>query len=120
MLRTSGPSVSGDLDQMVQSLLREDLDYNRTENRSAHREHLVRSVSIRSRDSEESVTGFSRNVSNSGIGIITGSPVHERTTATLTIECLDGREIKVLAECRWCKPYGKKWHISGWQFLSLR
>jgi hypothetical protein len=120
MMRTSGPTVSADLNHMVQGLLREDLDYNRTENRSAHREHLVRSVSIKSLDMEEPVTGFSRNISNSGIGIITGSKVHERTTATLTIECLDGREVKVLAECRWCKRYGKNWQISGWQFLSLR
>jgi hypothetical protein len=54
------------------------------------------------------------------VGVISVQPMPERLTATLAIERLDGTTIQVFSECRWCKPYGKKWNISGWQFLNLR
>lgn len=120
MLRTSNPSISSDIDQMVQGLLREDLEYERTENRTAHRESLVRPVLIDYGSSQPKIEAFSRNISNAGLGIITDEMIVDRSSATLLIERLDGTSVKILAECRWCKPYGKKWHISGWQFLNLR
>ena len=101
---------------MVQGLLREDLEFERTENRSAHRESLVRFVSIDRGGDQGAIDAFSRNISNAGVGVISSDPIPERSTATLTIERLDGTIVKVFAECRWCKPYGKKWQLSGWQF----
>ena len=120
MLRSASPSVSDDIDYMVNGLLREDSDYDRTENRSSHREHLVRSVMIKLSNSTEELWSFSRNVSLAGIGLITDTPIPERRTADLSIERLDGTTAKVFAESRWCRPYGKHWHISGWQFMNLR
>lgn len=120
MLCNSSQSISADIDHMVEALLREDSLYDREENRSAHREHLVRGVLIEMRDPSDQMYAFSRNVSVSGIGLITEDPISERRTAELTIERLDGNSVRVLAESRWCKAYGKNWYISGWQFLSLR
>ncbi len=120
MLRTTGSSVSDDIDAMVEGLLREDRDYERTEHRAVNRQSLVLSVLITRGSSPEPIEAFSRNISRAGIGLITDELMPERSTATLTIQRLDGTSIKVLAECRWCKPYGKKWKISGWQFLNLR
>ena len=106
--------------KVVEGLLREDSLYDREENRSAHREHLVRGVLVEIRDPAKELYAFSRNVSVSGIGLITEESIPERRTAMLTIERLDGTSVKVLAESRWCKSYGKNWFISGWQFLNLR
>ena len=120
MLRTNYQSISSDIDQMVEGFLREDIEYQRTENRTSHRESLVRRVVIDYGSGKGTIDAFSRNISNTGIGVITDEFISDRSTATLTIERLDGTSVKILAECRWCKPYGKKWQISGWQFLNLR
>ena len=118
-LLNTAQSISKDIDEMVEGLLREDSAYDRQENRSAHREHLVRGVRIEMRDPRKELFAFSRNVSVTGVGLITEETVPERCTAALTIERLDGTQCKVLAESRWCKPYGKNWFISGWQFIHL-
>ena len=72
------------------------------------------------RPTELTVDGFSRNISASGIGLITKAAIEDRANALLTIERLRGQPYKVLAECRWCRPYGANWHISGWQFMMLK
>ena len=120
MLRTISPSVSSDIDDAVQGLLREDFDYNRTEHRTAHRDSLVRCVLIERGSNQQAIEAFSRDISNAGIGVVTTEPLPERLTATITIERLDGTTLRILADCRWCKRYGKKWFLSGWQFLNLR
>jgi hypothetical protein len=120
MLLSSSQSISRDIDDMVRSLLLEDAAFDRAENRSAHREHLFRSVKIEIRDPAKSMLAISRNISQLGIGLVTDELIAEKLMANLTIERLDGNLAKVLAESRWCRPYGKYWYISGWQFLSLR
>ena len=120
MLRSARHSINPDLDLMVENLLREESEYDRVECRSAHREHLVRGVIISIKGSDEIFDGFSRNISTTGIGIITSSPVPENATAVITIESIrSGVDKKVLADSRWCKPYGKKWFVSGWQFINV-
>ncbi len=120
MLRTAGPSVSTDVDEMVELLLREELAYDRTENRSSHREHLVRAVRIQPDSAASPIWSFSRNISQTGIGLITQELVVDGITATLAIETLEGTMRRVLAQCKWSSPYGKNWYFSGWQFLSIR
>ena len=68
MLRTTSQSISADLDEMVEGLLREDLEYDRKENRTALRESLMRCVSVDPGLGADCIDGFSRNVSHSGIG----------------------------------------------------
>lgn len=120
MLRTSGAPAKPEIQRAVDDLLREDSNFDRTENRSAHRQHLVRFVEVEFRDSDESVSGFSRNVSATGIGIITDEPVVDGTTAILNLARLSPGKVTFLAECRWCKPYGENWYITGWQFINLK
>ena len=121
MLKSAGPSISPELDQMVADLLKEDSDYDRHENRSAHRLNLVRSVILNvRRPAEKELVGFSRNISETGIGLITSEPIQDRANALLTIERLHGPSYQVLAECRWCKPYGENWYITGWQFMMMK
>ncbi len=120
MLRTSGPSANPEIQRTVQELLQENANFDRNENRSAHRDHLVRPVEFQSRDGGEIVAAFSRNISATGIGLITQEPVTEHTVSVLKITRLKGNDVIIIAECRWCKPYGENWFLSGWQFLNLK
>ncbi|MEM6468333.1 MAG: PilZ domain-containing protein [Planctomycetota bacterium] len=119
MLRLSGTAPNSDVENAVLDLLEEDAFYDRTENRSSHRESLVRPVSLLIRGASEPVEGFSRNVSASGLGIITKDEMQERSTAVLTVETLNNGPSKFLVQCRWCRDYGKLWKISGWQFINI-
>ncbi len=120
MLRTTGPAAKPDIQRAVDGILREDSKFDRSENRSAHRENLVRAVTLEVREPESTIQAFSRNISATGIGVITGEPVVDRSTAILEIASLTGEHTRVLAECRWCKPYGENWFLSGWQFIGLK
>lgn len=120
MLTTSSGPSKPDIKRVVDDLLREDLYFDRNENRSAIRENLVRPVVIEVRDSDVKTSGFSRNISSSGIGVITDASISEGTVAVLKIDRLHGVPITILAECRWCRPYGDDWQISGWQFIKLK
>ncbi len=119
MLRLSGTAPNMDVENCVRDLLEEDAFYDRTENRSSHREHLVRPVSLQIRGSQEQMIAFSRNVSAAGIGLITDKVIPERTVAVLIVESLKSGPVKFLAECRWCRSYGRNWKISGWQFINV-
>ncbi|WP_182870730.1 PilZ domain-containing protein [Rhodopirellula sp. JC639] len=119
MLRLTGTAPNLDVENVVRDLLEEDAFYDRIENRSAHREHLVRPVTMQIRGSDETILSFSRGVSAAGISLIADVEIPERSTAVLTIESLKGGPVKVLAQCRWCRPFGANWKISGWQFINI-
>lgn len=120
MLRTDSGPVKPDIQRVVDELMREDTHFDRNENRSAIREHLVRPVVIEIRETEQVISAFSRNISATGIGLITDQEIPERSVAVITIQRLHGPDIKILAECRWSKGYGEKWKFSGWQFINLK
>ena len=124
MLRSAPRAAEGqakpDVKRIVDELLLENSNFDRTDNRSAHRDYLVRPVTIEMRFSDYSLTGFSRNISPTGIGIITSQPVSEKSVAVLKIARLKGKDDELLAICRWCKSYGGDWHLSGWEFLSVK
>ena len=119
MLRLSGTGPNMDVENAVQDLLEEDAFYDRTENRSSYREPLVRPVEMQIRGSQDKIIAFSRNVSGSGIGLITEVEITEKATAVLTVESLKNGPVKLLAQCRWCRPYGRTWKISGWAFINI-
>lgn len=111
---------NSEVQEIVKSLLKEDLDHDRYENRSVHRENLVRSVTIDTRQpTKMTLHSVSRNISGEGIGLITNEQIPDKCIAILSIEPLKKRTTKILAECRWCKPYGKNWFVSGWLFRTI-
>ena len=137
MLRSSGPPPKPDIKRAIDDLLKEDARYDRSENRSAHRENLVRHVGIKLRKNEQSTlgekkedphgedepaySGFSRNISATGIGLISKVQIQEKSVGVLSIDRLGSSEpLTILSECRWCRPYGKNWFLSGWQFINLK
>ena len=128
MLRTNGPPAKPEIKRVIDDILKEDKRYDQSENRSAHRENLVRHVLIELRQTGPSDgktkprSGFSRNVSATGIGLITNFKVEDKSVAVLAIDRLgaNAKPPAILSECRWCRPYGEKWFLSGWQFLNLK
>lgn len=120
MLRSATGQAKPDIQKVVDDLLREEVNFDRCENRSAIRDHLVRPVSIYIRETDLTLDAFSRNISATGLGLITNESVLERAIAVLEVKRLRGNSVKILAECRWCKEYGENWFFSGWQFINLK
>lgn len=119
MLRLTGTAPNMDVENAIRDLLEEDAFYDRTENRSSHREHLVRPVRLQIRGSRDELIAFSRNVSASGIGLITDRPMVDGTVAVLVVDSLKSAPVKFLAQSRWCRDFGPNWKISGWQFINI-
>ena len=112
-------SSNPDVERLIRELLTEDARYDR-ELRSAHRENLVFPVSICLSEKDQEISGFSRNVSVTGICVLCDTQVSTGDRAVLGIYRLHRPEpSRILAECRWCKPFGDAFFASGWQFLGL-
>ena len=118
MLTSSMSAANPIVEQLMKDLLKEDFQYVQNDRRSVVREHFVRPVSV-TLGNQESFSAFSRDFSPAGIGLLSERPIKEKESAKLAIYRLKGKPAVVVAECRWCKPYGESWYLSGWQFLRL-
>ena len=119
MVNQAMMATNPEVERLIQKLLIEDAQYDH-ELRSAHRENLVFPVSITLTEKELEISGFSRNVSVSGICVLCDTEVIAGEQATMEIYRLHQPEAsRILAECRWCKPFGDEYYASGWQFSSL-
>ena len=110
-----------EIQQLVDEVLLENSRYKR-ELRSFHREVLVCPVIVTLPDeNEDEQHCVSRNISPAGISLISSVEFVDRIMATLDLYRL-GKTNKslIVAECRWCKPFGQKYWMSGWQFLRLQ
>ena len=106
--------------QLVNGMLAEKISFDR-ELRSHHREPLVRPVVVRYEDDQmDEHHCVSRNISATGICLISqfACPVHQ--TAILELYQLKNMPVEVIAECRWCRPFGPDYWMSGWQFVTIK
>lgn len=110
--------VSPEIERLISEILKDDHRFER-ELRSVHRERLVCPVEIWLDDESEPVDAFSRNISTMGIALISDRPVEEKLRATLEIYRRTTVASRIVSECRWCKPFGKKFWVSGWQFSCI-
>lgn len=111
--------VPPDVEAAIKDLLRDDARYTLTEMRSRYRENLVVPVAVHGNDGEL-VSGFSKNISEAGICIITEHPIVNDMVADLEIYRLSGPEICITSNARWCRPFGQRYYMSGWKFMHLR
>ena len=81
------------------------------------RDHLVRPLTVEFPDSGLRISGFSPEHLWAG-DLLVAAPVVERSVARLTVHRL-AEQPGLLAECRWPKPFGSDWNISGWQFINI-
>ena len=119
MIKQAVVSSNPDVERLIREMLAENSRYER-ELRSVHRENLVFPVTIVLPEGKQPIHGFSRNVSVTGVCILSDTEVISGIYATLEIYRLQKPDPSlVLSECRWCRPFGDKYYASGWQFSNL-
>lgn len=112
-------TVTDDLSELVSDLLYEVSKFDANDSRKETREPFMSCVSVKYSIEKIELSGFSRNISPTGIGLVTTEEIPISTKATLGIARVNGKTTKILAVCRWSKPYGRDWYSSGWEFLQL-
>lgn len=123
MLRSSSGStgsagfVSKQVEQLIKKINSEDNRYER-ELRSVHREKVIIPADVVF-DDDDMLTAFTRNLSVKGACILSGREIERGIRATLKLYRLSQSPSSVYAECRWSKPFGDRYWVSGWQFLKL-
>ncbi len=110
--------VSAEIELAIKQILRDDAVYTLTEMRSRHRENLVVPVTICFSESHTE-DGFTRNISEAGVCIISANPMEENTLANLELYRLHGAKQSITSEIRWCRPFGKEYFMSGWKFMKI-
>ena len=109
-----------DIERAVKDLLSADTKFDRNQNRSVHRQHLVRHLLMKIRKPERTIAGVSRHISNIGIEVIADHEVAAGTIGEIDIERLKGPPLRIIAECRWCKKFGENRFLLGWQFDCIK
>jgi hypothetical protein len=102
----------------VQQLIKDNEIETLRERRSVDRKPFVRPVSIAVGKNRDTVhEAFSRDISAIGIGLMSQVPFERGSLAVLSIHCPTRRSTRLIAETRWCQPYGQGWFLSGWSFI---
>lgn len=84
------------------------------ERRANERRPFVRPIDFRIADGGGS--GFSREISQTGIGTITQFEPEVGTYATLVIHLMNKSKMSIEAEVRWTRSFGSDWYLTGWKF----
>ena len=101
----------------VNELLSQALDEG-VDNRSRLREPFLTPAFIQPEgDSGPSLTGFSRDISAEGIGLLHSFPLDRKDTVTVILGS-NRKPIKLQVRIAWCKPFGEGWFISGGRFIA--
>ncbi len=113
-------SPTANFQEVVQALLNEDQLFSMREKRATSRQSFVRQVSIvYCSQPTQRRTGFTRDLSDSGIGLIHKFPVQTGDKAFVTIHRLWDAPIVLKCEACWSSPEQQGWHTSGWSILSV-
>ena len=101
---------------ILYDLLRKAHDSYERDTRSEMRYSFCRLVSIRA--GEVNYPGLSREISQSGIGLLHPEELPlEEVTICFRSELAD---VSVRAQIQWCKPLGDGWFISGGPFTGMQ
>jgi hypothetical protein len=73
-------------------------------------------VSIHQDFQPKRIAGFTRNLSDDGICLVSKEAVEVGRTGVLEIMRLNGDSNGVVANCIWAKPYAQGHWVSGWEF----
>jgi len=88
--------------------------------RSAEREKRVFPVHVLDFDGVTKSIGYSRDVSDGGVGIVTPDNFENGTELTVELKLPQGKSVSYLAACRWTKPVGDSFFASGWQLTATK
>ncbi len=112
-------AASPEIDRLIKEIVKEDTNYALTEMRSVHRENLVVPVTLVFSDGSTQHT-HSRNISAVGVCLIGTEPVPINELVDLEIYRLKGSPSRIVADPRWCKPFGANYFMSGWKFIQMK
>ena len=104
---------------VAQDMLMEFQTTKLRERRGLHRKPFVRPVKIFiGRDEVDCIAGFSRDVTDKGLGLITQVAWEPHKIAKIQVHSVFGAPYEVRAEVRWCEAFGDDWFLTGWSFLE--
>lgn len=109
-----------DFHEIISALLNEDGLFSLEERRTNARRSFVRPVSLVFGDTpSESLTGFTRDLSDSGVGLMHKFAVDRGDVATITIGRTWDGPISMRCRVCWCVVGQSGWYQSGWRILSV-
>ena len=104
--------------KVVDRLLRDSRN-DLPDRRNEDRRPFFRPVSITLRGAEvEKLSAFSREISNTGIGLLHNLEVKPGETV-ITIYNGDANPVYMRARILWCKAAGEGWYLSAAQFIDV-
>lgn len=86
--------------------------------RVADRRAYFRPASIVTDGGRSVAWGFTRDMSDQGIGLLHDVPVKQGLTH-VGVSALNGEELQMRVDIKWCRHCGDGWYISGGQFVPL-
>ena len=114
------PSTTEKFHDVIQALLNEDELFSLRERRNNSRKSFVRQATIVFCDQPEiRKNGFTRDLSDEGIGLIHKFQVESGAKAQITIHRLWDQPVVLKCEACWCTTNQQGWYQSGWTILNV-
>lgn len=112
-------NATADVKELLTALLNEEGNWSMDERRRDARQPFVRPATLVFGDrSGERMPGFTRDLSDSGIGLMHRFSIGAGDIATVTIGRLWDGPVTLKCRCQWCTAGNSGWFQSGWQVLS--
>ena len=86
------------------------------EQRNSDRLQAAVPISIYLPDNTYRVPGFTRNLSHSGLCLVSKVEIQPNQVADLEVMCLTGESSRIESRCMWTKQYDDGHWVSGWKF----
>lgn len=106
--------------EVIDTLLNEDELFSLRERRNNSRKTFVRPIQLVFADNaEEVLPGFTRDLSDGGLGLIHKFEVSVGDLAQVTINRLWDGPVTFLCKACWCTSGQTGWYQSGWKIESV-
>ena len=111
------PVVGQQLEETIQSLATESIPEPQAGRRSESRHPFCRPLSIIRDGGETVLSGFSRDISSKGIGLLHSFPI-EPGEVILQIPRVSGQPVRIRTEILWVHVMADSWYTSGGRFIE--
>ena len=83
-----------------------------------HKPYLKKILIQRSEDPGPGLTGFTREISNKGVGLLHAFPLKPNDDIVIVVAGPDQTLYRLQVAVSWCKQFGDGWYVSGCQFVA--
>ena len=113
-------SSTANFQEVIKALLNEDELFSLRERRNNSRKNFVRQVTVvLCEQPKNRLNGFTRDLSDGGIGLIHKFQVEPGSKALVTIHRLWDQPVVLKCETQWSTSNHQGWFQSGWRILSI-